>query len=124
MWRRKAPDTLARGSRHALTQAVRTAGEGLWPQDKTHSGVNGPALTAVSEQRIILPKLFRRIAEYLELGGGVDEAGFRAFLQSKQDTDQVLIVTTGHFTHLDNLVAIHGDNVKLDQPPENIVFYE
>ncbi|HEY7092824.1 MAG TPA: thermonuclease family protein [Ktedonobacterales bacterium] len=113
--------------RHALTQAAqaaRTAGEGLWPQDKTNTGVNVPALNAVSEQNISLPKLFRRIAEYLELGGGIDEAGFRAFLQSKQDTDQVLVVSTGHFTHLDNLVTIHGDNVKLDQPPENIVFYE
>jgi len=73
---------------------------------------------------ILSPILRPRIAEYLELGGGIDAAGFRAFLQSKQDTDKVLVVSTGHFTHLDNLVTIHGDNVKLDQPPENIVFYE
>ena len=64
-------------------QAARSAGVGLWQQDKTNMGVDVPALNAFSEEGIILPKLFRRIAEYLEVGGGIDEAGFRAFLQSK-----------------------------------------
>jgi hypothetical protein len=41
-----------------VAQAARTAGEGLWPQDKTNTGMNVPALTAISEQSIILPKLF------------------------------------------------------------------
>jgi endonuclease YncB( thermonuclease family) len=104
------------------TKNARTQGEGLWPQDKTNSGVDVPAITAVTEQNIIMPKLFRRIAEYLETGGGIDKDGFMAFLQAK--ADRVWIISTGQRTHLDTFVQVAGSQVTLTQPPENIVFYE
>jgi hypothetical protein len=81
-----------------------------------------PALTAVTQQNIIMPKLFRRIAEYLENGGGIDRDGFLAFLQAK--ADRIWIISTGQRTHLDTFVQVEGSHVTLTEPPENIVFYE
>jgi hypothetical protein len=36
--------------------------------------------------------------------------------------EQVLDLTAGNFTHLDNVVAVQGDQVRLLRRPEELVF--
>lgn len=73
---------------------------------------------------MILPKLFRRLAEYLSLDetGGVDLAGFGAFLSAHGD--RLFTVPAGQATSLDTLVARRGQQLRLLLPPEQIVFIE
>ena len=67
---------------------------------------------------MILPKLFRRLAEYLEAGGTV--AGFKEFLAER--AEEIIIISTAHPTHLDTVVEVRGDVVRMTQPPENLIF--
>src|SRR3954468_7173200 len=64
----------------AAAVAARTAGNGVWAQDATLTGVRLQFRTQLSEELVILPKLFRRLAEYLSLDdtGKVNLAGFPA----------------------------------------------
>jgi hypothetical protein len=101
----------------AVTQA-RTAGRGLWPQDRTNTGFNVPNLDILTEDVVILPKLFRRIVSYLQGGGSMDR--FKAFLAL--DPDPILILQTGHFTNVDTIVEVQDDFVRLTLPPEEVVF--
>jgi hypothetical protein len=107
--------------RAALTEAVveaRQAGRGVWAHDKTNKGVDVYDLTAVMDRNVILPKLFRRIVDYMDGGGGIE--GFDDYLAAKQE--QVLMLPEGHFTHFDNIVNIEGITVSLSRPPEDLVF--
>ena len=109
--------------RSELTAAVtraRGSGLGLWPADKTNSGVEGVDLVSITEREIVLPKLFRRLVTYLGTGGGI--AGFKQFLAA--EADAVLILSRGQFTHLDTVVTVTDSTVALDVPPEDLVFQE
>ena len=61
---------------------------------------------------MILPKLFRRLAEYLTLDetGGVDLTGFPAFLapQATGSSPSPLV----HATTLDTLVQVSGSTLR------------
>jgi hypothetical protein len=73
---------------------------------------------------VLLPKLFRRLAEYLSLDdtGKVSLAGFPAFLAAHGD--QLFTVPAGQATTFDTLVARRGQQLELVLPPEQIVFVE
>ncbi|MFF7992553.1 thermonuclease family protein [Kitasatospora xanthocidica] len=112
--------------RAELTQvsvAARTAGLGLWPQDVTTTGakITGPA--SVTTDAVILPKLFRRLIDYFQLGS-FDLTGFPAYLA--QRADKYTILSTSHFTTgLDFVVEVTNGNVlRMTNPPEDLVFDE
>src|SRR6185437_10881632 len=68
---------------HVCTQA-RQQRLGVFAGDATQSGVTIEALDTITDQAIILPKLFRRLAEYLQHGKpSVDLTGFRDFLDQQ-----------------------------------------
>lgn len=107
--------------RLALTQAAgnaRTANRGVWAEDKTTSGFDVPNLAAVVNDHVILPKLFRRLAEFLEGGGSVTD--FKDYLARLREP--MTIVSTTHFTHFDTVIEVNGNNVRMTEPPENLVF--
>jgi endonuclease YncB( thermonuclease family) len=107
--------------RQALTDATATARAAkreIWAVDRTNAGFEVRNLASIIEQHVILPKLFRRLAEYLEGGGSV--RGFKAFLARKRE--RVTIISTAHFTHFDTVVEVRGRVVRLTEPPENLVF--
>ncbi len=57
-------------SRALFTGAVRrarTAGLGLWPGDRTVTGVVVEGEEVLTDQAVVLPKLFRRLVDYLAL---------------------------------------------------------
>jgi hypothetical protein len=104
-------------------QAARAARAGVFAADRSESGVTVESLATVTDSAVILPKLFRRLAEYLQLNDGDPSlAGFNAFLA--QQDDRLWIVPTGHKTGFDTVVAVDGQTVRLTRPPEELVFEE
>ena len=108
----------------ATSKAARAAGSGIWADDRTTAGFTLESRDQLTEELVILPKLFRRLAEYLTLDdtGGVDLTAFLGFLQAK--ADRLFTVPAGHATHLDTLIAVTGQRLTLTVPPEQIVFIE
>ncbi|MEV4937346.1 thermonuclease family protein [Streptomyces zaomyceticus] len=108
---------------NAAVKSARQNGKGLWPSDKTNSGAEVVATPTISDD-VIMPKLYRRLAEYIVLNNG-DPAldGFLSFLAQK--ADRFTIISTAHFTTgLDLVVEVNTTKVKMTQPPENLLFDE
>ncbi len=108
----------------ATTVAAREARRGVWEQDATLTGFRLRTRAQLTDELVILPKLFRRLAEYLALDetGTVSLAGFPAFLAAHGD--RLFTVPAGQATTLDTLVARRGQTLRLTLPPEQIVFEE
>lgn len=107
--------------RNALTtaaQSARKAKAGLWVRDATQKGFRVQGVSSITDEHVILPKLFRRMVDYLQGGGPI--TGFKEHLAA--NPDPLLILSSGHFTHLDTIVQVNGKRVKMTQPPENLVF--
>jgi hypothetical protein len=104
----------------AVAQARKGDGKGIWPKDKTTKGFIVSSLASVTDDVVILPKLFRRIINFMGNGGSID--GFKDYLAA--NPDPVLELKTGHFTNLDTFVEVTGNKVKLTVEPENLVFIE
>jgi hypothetical protein len=107
--------------RDTLTEAAglaREAPRGVWTEDRTTEGFEVEGLESITEEHVVLPKLFRRLAEYLEGGGPV--AGFEEFLEAKDE--EVIVISTVHPTHFDTVVEVEGDKVRMTEPPENLIF--
>lgn len=96
----------------------------MWKQDETLTGFTVKSRAQVQDELVILPKLFRRLADYLVLEGptSVAMSGFHAFLAAKDD--RLYTVPRGQAAALDTLVEIHNRVVTLTVPPEQIVFLE
>ena len=67
-------------------------------------GSRGEGLESITDEHVILPKLFRRLAEYLE--GGEPVAGSEGFLEAKDE--EVIVVLTVQPTHFDTVVESRG----------------
>jgi endonuclease YncB( thermonuclease family) len=108
----------------AATVAARATGTGVWAEDATLPGFRLSSRTQLTEDLVVLPKLFRRLAEYLSLDetGKVSLARFPAFLAAHDD--RLFTVPTGQATSLDTLIARRGQTLTLTLPPEQIVFLE
>ena len=107
--------------REALTETVaraRQAQRGVWAVDRTNAGFEVEGLHSITDEHVILPKLFRRLAEYLQAGGSV--AGFKEFLEAKEE--EIIVISTVHPTHFDTVVEVEGNTVRLSEPPENLIF--
>jgi hypothetical protein len=120
-YRRLFPDL-----RETLTKAAtraREAGRGFWPQDRTQDGARIRDLASLTDDVVILPKLFRRLAAYLALSApdtSLDR--LRSYLERRED--RLFILSTGHWTGFDTVVSVKGQTVRLTQPPEDLVFEE
>ena len=109
--------------RKPLTKAVihaRTEELGLWPYDKTTRGFSVSGLKAITEEVAILPKLFRRIVNYMGDGGKID--GFKEHLQ--KGCEPLVRIEQVHFTRLDAVVDVRGEKVRLAELPENLIFMD
>lgn len=112
--------------RDAMTGAVhaaRAAGRGLWPSDRTTAGFTVRGRATLTDEVVILPKLFRRLVDYLGLNDGdASLAGLAGFLASQND--RLWIIPEGRATGFDNVIQVSGQEVKLLYPPEDLVFVE
>ena len=117
------PDLLSKlfvDLRDALAEAAiapRRAGKGVWERDGTLPGFKLTPRSQLTDELVILPKLFRRLAEYLTLDepGKVSLAGFPAFLPTSND--KLFAGPAGQATHLDTLIQRKGQTLKLTLPP-------
>jgi len=107
--------------REALTETVaraREAKRGVWAEDRTNAGFEVVGLDSITNEHVILPKLFRRLAEYLQAGGSV--GGFKEFLKAKEE--EIIVISTVHPTHFDTVVEVEGNRVRMTERPENLIF--
>ena len=124
----RLPDLLSgtvpdlRNESTTVAKQARNAGLGVWASDATTSGFDVTGLASLEDDIVIVPKLFRRLVDYLHLGDD-SMAGFPAFLD--QAADKFFILSTGHSTTgLDAVVEVTGNNVKITRPIEDLVFDE
>ncbi|MFF4492247.1 thermonuclease family protein [Streptomyces sp. NPDC001544] len=112
-----------RGELTAVVHQAQKDKKGLWPQDVTTKGAKITGMTSVTDQVVVLPKLFRRLVDYLRLGDS-SLTGFPAFLAQKKD--RFFILSTGHSTTgLDAVVKItNGHTIRMTHPAEDLVFDE
>ncbi|ALG07966.1 hypothetical protein [Kibdelosporangium phytohabitans] len=112
--------------RTAMAEAAKAAMAeqlGLWPKDVTLTGARVEKQRSLEEDLVILPKLFRRLADYLSLNDGdLSLGGFLDFLDQKDD--RLFVLSTGHWTSLDTIVEVTGDTVRMTVPPEDLIFEE
>ena len=112
--------------RDVLSGAVtvaRGAERGLWPVDRTESGFTVDGFASITDETVMLPKLFRRLVEHLELGDGdasLDNLG--RFLKAKDD--RVTVLGRGSETGFDDLIEIDGQMLRLTEAPESLIFAE
>lgn len=108
----------------ATSVGARTAKKGVWEHDATLPGFTLASRTQLEDDLVILPKLFRRLADYLTLDepSSVDLAGLPAFLAARDD--RLFTVPAGQATAFDTLVHRRRQSLKLTLPPEQIVFLE
>ena len=111
--------------RGALTTAVAGArpAQGLWPQDVTQDGVEVAGLATITDEAVLLPKLFRRLADFLHLNGEDPSlAGFAAYLTQRDD--RVLVLDDARYTTFAEVVEVRGQRIRLTVAPEQLVFQE
>jgi hypothetical protein len=115
------PDIRAEMARSAASSRQRR--RGIWPADATMSGFEVTSVDDLTERFVILPKLFRRLLDYLALNDGdISLGGFRSYVEQRDD--RLVIVPSGHVTGFDYVINVQGQRVALTEPPDNLVFME
>ncbi|TPQ28202.1 nuclease [Bradyrhizobium guangdongense] len=100
--------------------AARSQGLGLWPGDRSTAGFDATSLAVIIDQVAILPKLFRRLSDYMAANGSA--VGFREALALGGDV--VWDLREQNRTHFDTFVqqAPGSVNIQLTRNPEELVF--
>lgn len=102
---------------------AREENQGLWSQDKTNQGFVLENLETITDNVVMLPKLFRRLLSYLAINdGSVSLSKFLDYLKSSED--KLIILSEGHVTGFDFVTEVEGQNIKLNYFPEDLVFLE
>lgn len=106
--------------RETMTGAVKNAkthDKGIWPFNWS-DGVKIDSLESLTDEYVIFPKLFRRVAAHLKSGKSLN-----TFLKELKDTkEEVLILDKSHTTHFDNIIEASGKNLKMKYQPYEIAF--
>jgi hypothetical protein len=112
-----------RGEMARASEASRQKKQGIWASDASTSGFQVAALEDLTERLVVLPKLFRRLLDYLALNDGdVSLDGFHDYVAQRDD--RLMIISNGHVTGFDYVIDVQGQRVRLKEQPENLVFME
>lgn len=114
-----------RKTMQTATRRARTAGRGLWAQDKTNAGLVVATQTDLEQNGVVFPKLFRRLSAFLAdtapAAAAPTLADFPAWLARSEE--RLLDLPTVNFTGFDNVVAVGEDGaLRMTRRPEEIVF--
>lgn len=105
----------------SATKLARATRRGIWEVDKTRDFIKVDTLSDITDTHVLLPKLFRRMADYIVKNGRFDGDDFIDQLKAKRE--KVMILNILHFTHLDNLIHVNrAGEIRFTQDPENLVF--
>ncbi|MDT0569322.1 nuclease [Streptomyces sp. DSM 3412] len=116
-------ELLAEAAEKAIASEI-----GVWKVDRTLDGVKVLGMASLTDDKtgaVILPKLFRRLKDYLDFAGPAPSlACFRAFLAGAQD--EYRLPDSGRLHRgLHHIVEVTTDNtVKMTRPCKDIVFVE
>ncbi|RSS47427.1 nuclease [Streptomyces sp. WAC07061] len=116
-----------RASLTAAATAAREAGKGVWKEDRTLRGAEVVSLSSLTGDQgaVILPKLFRRLKDYLDLEpGNPSLACFRAYLAGAWEDRFHLQGRPGVFSGMHHIVEVDGQVVRMTHGPTEIVFVE
>jgi endonuclease YncB( thermonuclease family) len=105
----------------AVCAKARKEGKGLWPQDRTNTGVELPGgrdLTPITQEHLIMPKLFRRLVTHLSQNGAIKN--FRAYLF--QNEDNAIHIPLAEMATLRRYVETDKNRIHLRFPAEELVF--
>jgi endonuclease YncB( thermonuclease family) len=106
-----------------VAQKAREKEKGIWASDRTTEGFELERLETITEDVVILPKLFRRLADYLALNdGSPDLGGFKRYVESLDD--RVIVLPEGQITGFDTVIEVNDQSVNLTVQPEFLVFME
>lgn len=109
--------------RTALTSAVGKARQqklGVHHDDATNTSLLVNSLSVITTDRPILPKLFRRMSEYLVNTGSIK--GFKQVMAKAKEP--VYDLRQQNFTHFDTFIEQKGERIKLTRFPEELIFDE
>ncbi len=116
--------------RNALTAAAGEAQDlkkGVWQRDATTTGVKVDGLTSLTadDGAVILPKLFRRLKDYLDLNPRDPSLScFRAYLAGASDDQFYLQGKAEVLSGMHHVVEVDGCTVRMTHGPAEIVFVE
>lgn len=108
--------------RTELNNAVQRARQhqlGIYGTDRTNDGFDA-TLIGITQDFPILPKLFRRLTEYIVNYGSA--VGFKEKLA--QSRERVLDLVTSNFTHFDSFIEQEegSEQLRLTRLPEQLIF--
>ena len=99
-----------------------------WAQDRTRAGADGSSVPALECGGVIWPKLYQRLVEFhgdrdldLDHDQGRDLTGFLTWLNTEKSEQVLDLDNDANFTHLDDLVEVDGDQVRLLRDLHRIV---
>lgn len=93
---------------------------GVHSNDATNTSLLVNSLSVITTDRPILPKLFRRMSEYLVNVGSIK--GFKQVMAKAKEP--VYDLRQQNFTHLDTFIEQKGERIKLTRLPEELIFDE
>jgi endonuclease YncB( thermonuclease family) len=97
---------------------------GIWAKDRTAAGFEVPPSLAEAQARaFVMPKLFRRLMDYVALQEGSTKlADFRAFLARRDE--RVLVASEKKVVNFASLVKVDGQTLRMTRPVEDLVFQD
>ncbi|GAA1382571.1 nuclease [Kitasatospora putterlickiae] len=95
---------------------------GVWQYDLTTDGVKVDDLASITDHQVLLPKLFRRLADYVRLFGPALD-GFPAYLAGEGEQFHVPEQEKA-IRGLQHLVEVTGGTVRMTRPIEEVVLVE
>lgn len=104
-----------------LTDTVveaRAAGLGIHTVDRTNLPTRITSIGSLTDDAVILPKLFRRASVYVANAGTID--GFKIALAANREP--VLDLRDNNFTHFDTFVEEQNQELWMTRLPEELVF--
>lgn len=104
----------------SVAQAARANGLGLWPVDRSTAGFDATSLAVIIDDVAILPKLFRRLSDYMATEGTA--VGFREALELSEEP--VWDLRNQNLTHFDTFIeqAPGSVHIRMTRAPEELVF--
>ncbi|RKT04359.1 hypothetical protein BX286_2308 [Streptomyces sp. 3211.6] len=111
----------------AAAAAAPEPGKSIWEKDTTTTGtkVTGLQSLTADDGAVILPKLFRRLKDYLDLSPSDPSLScFRAYLAGASDDQFYIQGKPEVFSGMHHVVEVTGDTVRMTCGPTEIVFVE
>ncbi|MFD3837600.1 thermonuclease family protein [Streptomyces sp. NPDC058642] len=101
-------------------QQAREAERGLWPSDLTTTGAKITGLASLTDDVVLLPKLFRRMVDYLQLS--MPLTCVPAYLAGARDRYSIL-PTGERCVGLHRVVEVtNGQTLRMTHPSEDLLF--